>query len=215
VRSMIASSLSGFSSCFLDLAMNTPPKKRRHAPEFPDQSGLPESGQYVGSLNNAEYAKRFAWILSEFEQAEALMPDVLAILLGATDTRSVGYVYRSLRNPNIRQAVMKALLEKAPLNKDRGTEFDALLSEYGSIRTARNEYAHGLWYTEDDGTVLLARSAEHGFGMMEAEPEPLEALDQLVKRIRDFTWSVVRLQRDERKKQRAEHPPQSAEPKKA
>jgi hypothetical protein len=215
VRSMIGSSLSGLSSCFLDFAMNTPPKKRRHAPAFPDQKGAPKSGHYVGSLENEEYAKRFACILSEFEHLEARMPGVLAILLGTTDINSVGYVYRTLRNPNIRRDVMKALLEKAPLNKDRGEEFDALLSEYNSIRKARNDYAHGLWYTEENGSVMLAREAEHGFGMMEAAPEPIKELDDLVARIRKLTWSVIELQMAEQKRLHTGHPLQSGEPTKA
>jgi len=196
--------------------MTTKPTKRHHAPKLPQSAGKKRlSGHYVGSLENVESAKRFACILSEFEHVEALMPGILAILLGTTDINSVGDVYRSLRNPNIRRDVMLDLLEKAPLNKERSEEFDALLSEYRSRRKARNDYAHALWYTESDGSVTLARSSEHGFGMMEAVAEPLKALNNLVQRIRAFTWSVIEIQVAEQKRRRAKHPRQSAGPKKA
>jgi hypothetical protein len=67
-------------------------------------------GLFIGSLTNPEYASRFAEILSGFEHLEAAMPRILAILLGMGDFKPAGYVYRALRNPNIRSDVMRALL---------------------------------------------------------------------------------------------------------
>lgn len=80
---------------------------------------------------------------------------------------------------------MKGLLEKAPHNKNSSELYDEILEEYDAIRIARNDYVHGLWYTQqDNGRVLLARYSEHGWGLLDAKEEPVEALDSLNLRIR-------------------------------
>ncbi len=138
------------------------------------------------------------------------MPRVLAILLGMEDTAPAGYVYRALRNPNIRSDVMRALLEKAPRNVKLGKEFDELISEYEAVRSGRNGYAHGLWYTHDSGAVFLARRDEHGYGLLEAKPEPISALDKLRARIGRLAMSVYLVQTVVRSQKRP--PPDSPPP---
>ena len=146
------------------------------------------------------------------------MPSILAILLGMADDKPAGYVYRALRNPNIRSDVMRTLLEKAPHNTHRGEEFDKLLAEYEAVRTGRNGYAHGLWYThEETGAVFLARRDEHGYGLLQALPEPIEELDALLQRIGELSSFVdlVDSKVRPRKPLRIGSPRRSAKPKKA
>jgi hypothetical protein len=198
--------------------MNTARKKRRYSPVGVGPSGPPwPDGLFVGSLRNPEYATRFAAILSQFEHLEAAMPRILTILLGMTDAKPAGYVYRALRNPNIRSDVMRTLLEKAPHNAQLGDEFDDLLTEYEAVRSGRNGYAHGLWYThEKSKAVFLARRDEHGWGLLQAQPEPIEALDNLLKRIGDLLTTIHRVDAKvrPRKQLRVGNPPQSATPRK-
>jgi hypothetical protein len=90
----------------------------------------------------------------------------------------------TLRNPNIRHDILRDLLEMSPNNARLGDEYDELLSEYSALRTARNDYAHGLWFTRSrDGEVFLSKGDDHGFGYFMAKPEPITNLVKVRDRI--------------------------------
>jgi hypothetical protein len=46
---------------------------------------------------------------------------------------------------------MRTMLEKSPQHKTKPLDFDDLISEIASLNKMRNAYAHGLWYTHEDG----------------------------------------------------------------
>jgi hypothetical protein len=171
--------------------MNTPPKKRRCSWEWTPTGPV---GNYVVGLGNPDYASLFANIMSEFNHLETSMPKILTVLLGMTDDSSAGYVYRAIRSVNSRYEVMKALLEKAPINVNKTEAYDELLSEFDKIRVGRNDYAHGLWFTHvETGKVFLEKKDEHGFAFMGATEEPIENLQELLGQIRSLTPRIMRL----------------------
>lgn len=174
--------------------MNTPKKRRRfNISEYMTASEAAPKAPFVHALTDAEYAKRLARIVSEFEHVESYMPKLLAALMGRASVMNAAYVYRTLKNPKIRFDVMRNLLENSPTNQELGDDFTELLADYDKARTARNAYVHGLWFTGPGG-VFLARSDEvHGQGYRRAALEPIAKLDATLMLIRSILGRLVRL----------------------
>jgi hypothetical protein len=172
------------------VSMNTPRSSKRRYEWRPDVGNVPD-GPFVSGLSNPEYASWFASVLTEFEHLESYMPRVLAVLLGTSDDAPAGYVYRALRNPSIRYNVLRDLLEKAPHNKKRSEQYDDILAKYNVVRKGRNDYAHGLWFTQvDTKAVYLARRDDHGYAFFDAKAEPLDALKTLRAQIGELLSSL-------------------------
>jgi hypothetical protein len=158
-------------------------------------------GSFVEGISNPDYAVLFAAIVTEFNAVETRMPNILSVLLGMPDSRSAGYVYRAIINAGARLQVMKAVLEKAPNNAERGDEYDDVLKEFGAIRLRRNNYVHGLWYTQEKtNKVFLSVKDEHGFAFFDAKEEPIKNLQELLDRIRKLNLAILKLCTEERKK---------------
>jgi hypothetical protein len=169
--------------------MNTPRTKKRFNRSL-DPSKI-ENGTWIGALVDPEYQAALGKIASSFEHLEETMPAVLAVLMGTTDTIAAGYVYRAIRNPAIRSSLMWHLLETAPHNKNMPEWFDDVLAEYGSVRSRRNEYVHGLWsHKEEDDTTFLARFPEHGWFFDASKREPLSKLQDLERDISALSRKV-------------------------
>lgn len=186
--------------------MNTPPLRRRFVMPWDRMRFPAETGTAAAQLSNPEYAIRFAMIVSEFEHLEDAMAAMMALLMGSPDKHSAGYILRAIRSPSARREVMTTLLQQAPHNQHLGPEYDDHLAEYTALSRARNDYVHGLWYTdEDDGSVRLARKNEHGLSFLLAAPEPIENLDNILGRIRSLrikvylAWSSAQRQKKRRK----------------
>ena len=110
--------------------MNTPRKRRRFdLSKYMTSSDAAPKAPFVHGLTDPEYAQRLALIVSSFEHVETFMPRLLAVLMGQRSANSAAYIYRSLKNPQIRYEVLLNLLENAPVNRELGDEFDILLSE--------------------------------------------------------------------------------------
>lgn len=189
--------------------MSTPRRKRRHVPRTFDIT--PDSREWHWALSNTEYATRLASVVVEFEHLETAMPMVLRRLLGTTRTDVAGYIYRTLRNPSIKFDILQTLLEKSASNAGLGDDYDRIISQYDEVRKGRNAYAHGLWYTATDGSVLLCKRNEHDLAFLDAKPEPIAALDDLLSKIRALTkliFDTARLSADE--VQLLNNPPRSA-----
>lgn len=163
--------------------MNTPKQKRRHTPK--NVSGHNSGKSFTLGLTNVDYATRFALILSEFEHLDSmLMPQVLWRLMGSKHSDVSGYIYRTLRNPNIKLDILRTLLEKSSVNVNHPDQYDEILTLYQEVRSRRNDYAHGLWYTRSDNVVFLAKSDDDGLAFFEAKEEPLSALGEAITKIR-------------------------------
>ncbi|MBK8160566.1 MAG: hypothetical protein IPK59_17940 [Rhodospirillaceae bacterium] len=87
---------------------------------------------------------------------------VFGDLIGVEDESSARLIFRSIINQKARIQIMTAMLEKAPQHADRTIFFDELIKEYKDLNGIRNAYAHGLWYTHDDGeTIYLEAETEY------------------------------------------------------
>lgn len=126
--------------------MNTPPKRRRYT-KLPARN-LPKGTVFIGTVEDAGVAKEFAHVMTSFVYLEERMASVLAVLLGSSDKIAASYVMRAIKSPTGRIDVMKELLEKAPINKSLGGEYDHIIREFRSISAERNIYAHGRWWTD-------------------------------------------------------------------
>jgi hypothetical protein len=164
--------------------MNTPPTPKRHNIKFKSPGAQPD-GQYASGLVEKQIGAKVAKVVTTFESLEGEMAYVLAVLLGGYDYRTAGYVLRSLRNPKIKQDLLWALLETAPVNSGLPDTFDTLLREYGAVASERNGLVHGKWYTllEDKRRVFVSRSNEHGLDFFDATEITEAELDQLFERM--------------------------------
>lgn len=194
--------------------MNTPPTIKRFKPPNISISEM-RTGTWALALEDDAYKIALARIITDFEHLEYTMPNVLTALLHTPWSDAAGYVYRSLRSPKIRSDLMWHLLEVAPHNMRAPPFLDSILTEYGKIRTLRNEYAHGLWSTNlDTKQTYLARFPEHGDWMPgESKPEPIEALLALAERIGALKvriWQEVAPLLSELAQQQIEHAQQVA-----
>lgn len=171
-------------------AMNTPKQKRRHKPK---KMSRQHSGRaFTLGLTNTDYAMQFALILSEFEHLDStMMPQVLWRLMGSKHSDVAGYIYRTLRNPNIKYSILETLLEKSSVNAEHPDEYDRILALYREVRGARNDYAHGLWYTAEDGKVFLAKSDDDGLAFFDAKEEPITALGHALVQIRTLKNLII------------------------
>ena len=43
---------------------------------------------------------------------------------------------------------MKSLLHEAKSNSGKGSHFDEIITEFASLNKIRNQYVHGLWFTQ-------------------------------------------------------------------
>ena len=79
----------------------------------------------------------------------------MALLLGDKNAPA-HQVLRALTSEDARVKVLRALLERSPINKDRGREFDEIIDLFVEIKKKRHNYAHGLWSTHESGRTFLA-----------------------------------------------------------
>lgn len=140
--------------------MSTPRKKRRQEdPAFDEALLLERASKWRAGIGSPTFATLFTDITTEFEHVEFFMERLLAILLGNApdDTDHARTIYRTLRNPSTRLELLRAMIEKCPKNAKLGDEYDAVLSRYDTARQRRNDYVHGLWWTDDESRVFLAK----------------------------------------------------------
>jgi hypothetical protein len=183
--------------------MSTPQKQRRYDAA---KAVAQFNNDVVGialqpSIRNADYAFAFAQLVSEFTHLEATIGRLLAVLLRIEDSRSqiAHYIWRTIINAETRIAVLRTLLEEAHFNEDQPDELDGFIAEFEQLKSRRNAYVHGQWYTRvDTGQMLLAkpRAHPHGFGAFTTKPLPLAELDETLARIRKLNLDVLFYLRD-------------------
>lgn len=166
--------------------MNTAPTPKRHKVELPSR---PVFDSLSISLKSEAHAIRLAQITTSFVHLEDRMALLLTVLMGTDDNTVAGYIMRSIKSPRGRFDLMKDLLEKAAINRERGAEYDEILREFWSINKARNDFVHGRWYTRGPDDVLLAKQDEHGLALFQAMPVDIKDMDSLLERI----WALSQL----------------------
>lgn len=183
--------------------MSTPAKIKRH--ELPAAFGNMPNGRYAAGIVEKKVGAKFAKFVTTFEELEASMSTVLAVLLGGYDSDTAGYVLRTVRNPATKRDILRELLQKAPVNKHLSSEYDTLLKEYADIATERNQLVHGRWFTliPDDEMagerkVYLSRSNEHGLAFLLAEEVDECDFDPWFERLTNLTTRIYGIAGEER-----------------
>lgn len=162
--------------------MNTSPKQRRY--QKPPARNLQKNDIYVGTIDDPVVAKAFAQVMTSFVYLEERMASVLAVLLGGSDKVAAAFVLKAIKSPTGRIDVMKALLEKAPINKDLGAEYDHILREFGAMSAERNAYAHGKWWTDFNRKKTILDETDDPTTALHVRREvTAEALETLDKRM--------------------------------
>lgn len=80
------------------------------------------------------------------------------------DSASGRLIFTAIINQQTRIAVMRALLEKSDLNKDKGDEFDEIIDEFKKLNELRNKYVHSLWWTHESGDTYIQTENDDWFG---------------------------------------------------
>jgi hypothetical protein len=97
--------------------------------------------------------------VTQLPQIEEKMIDVMAILMGGLDHAPARQVFRSLKSEQARILVLRSMLEEGPLNKEKGLEFDEVISLFDEVRDKRNAYVHGLWDTHTESRRAFLQEA--------------------------------------------------------
>jgi hypothetical protein len=174
--------------------MNTPRKKRRWASEIISLlwTSKVRDGTVTLGIHSGEAAAIFAAVVSEFVYLEQAMELVLSRLLGA-DNNAASHISRQILSPSVRVDMMRALLERAPHNKDKPDYFDEIINEFKEISTLRNHYVHGKWETGEDGKQLyLVRPGDdpYALGSLITEEFDLAEMQSTRKRIMEL-WTRI------------------------
>lgn len=184
--------------------MNTPPQRRRHVP--PVRRDLGKDSLFVGMIADREISSVLADILTGFVFLEERMASVLAVLLGARDDVAATYVLRAIKSPSGRIDVMKELLEKAPINKKLGDEYDEIIREFRAISTQRNLYAHGRWWTDiRKDEVLLDDTEDRHDPLHQVRVVTAEELEAWRERILNLNIAIGKGPEEELKKRQLTH----------
>lgn len=162
--------------------MNTPPRRKRY--EKPPPQKLSKKDIFVGTIEDPKINEQFSLIVTGFVYLEERMASVLAVLLGASDAIASGYVLQAIKSPSGRIDVMKELLERAPINKKLGDEYDHIIREFRAISAQRNLLAHGKWWTDfRTNETILDETEDPNISLHVRRVVTVEELELLDKRI--------------------------------
>jgi hypothetical protein len=178
--------------------MNTPRKLKRYAMDIPSFSSR-QGGAYSTGLTNDDYAVALADITTHWSHLEEGMIVFFALLLGHPGPSSPArQIYRSIIAPNARIKMLKAVLEKSAINRDKTAEYDAVINEFELLNRERNTYVHGLWDTHDEsGKAFLCEPSPDAFYFLHPRHVPIEELQNIVIRMGNLARRIICL----------EHPP--------
>jgi hypothetical protein len=138
-------------------------KSRKSSPPFM----LGEPGTYGAGIRNAEMLELFGVIMSDWVHIEEAMIEVMNLLVFVdfdiqrlAASRGNGFlpgrqIFRSMRANGVRAKMMLNLLNQYPGNATKDELCDDIIKEFQRLVNLRNDYAHGLWWTKEDGRVFL------------------------------------------------------------
>lgn len=176
--------------------MNTPKKLRRfnydrYAENF--ASNGKSDGPHAASFLNEEAALVFAQFITEFAHLEQTMIGVLSVLLGHDSTHETKYIWNSIKSPRGRIELLRNLLEKSQRNMKQPEEWDKAIDQFDRLNSKRNDYAHGLWFTDSKTkSLILARTKHdpHHIGFLAAEPFDPTEIEKALQELRKLNQSV-------------------------
>ena len=147
-------------------------------------------------LENEDYAVVLADITTHWSHLEESMIGFFALLLGHPAPSSPArQIYRSIIAPNARIKMLKAVLEKSAINRDKTAEYDAVINEFKLLNSKRNTYVHGLWDTHDEsGKAFLCEPSSDAFYFLHPRHVPIEELQNTVIRIENLARRIICLE---------------------
>lgn len=164
---------------------NRRPTKRKKVPYGPD-------GQYKGGIHNDQIALWVGSIITFIPHIEERMINFLALLMG-DHSSPARQVFRSLNSEVARIKIMRSLLEQAPINQEKGQEFDDVLDLFAEVKKKRNTYAHGLWWThERTERVFIEEASPEPFGSYFSRREvKFKEVEAAVSRMNDLSRKLL------------------------
>lgn len=131
--------------------MNTPKSRKPERFVEPKGDGAPVAGPPIfmtRGLPDQKSAALLGNIVAQWTHLEDSMIDVLAVLLGEQGQAAAQETFRAINSSQARLKVMRTLLEGSPINSHRSAAYDEILDEFDALTKLRNQYVHGLWWTE-------------------------------------------------------------------
>lgn len=179
--------------------MSTPRSKPIVRFPTPRKRRLPQSegfwGAYRAGITSPEFQSVLGDIVSRWVHLEELMIRFMALLLGNTERPPARQIFRSVANNRARIEIMRSLLEESPSNKDKGPEYDAIISEFEAIGKERNKYVHGLWWTDltsgQVGRVDAADTSEGGGSLQAVSLKSAKHIPVRMSALRDRINAVM------------------------
>jgi hypothetical protein len=153
-------------AAFFGSVMNTPRTRpiRRYGISA-QKMGAFREGTFSMGLASATHLTTLGAIISRWVHVEERMCDFMSALLGSDPWLGTGrQVFRAIIANEARIAIMTALLEEHPNNRDKSSWFDDVLAEFVRLNRARNKYVHGIWETDEQkGIVYISEpNTDHG-----------------------------------------------------
>lgn len=173
--------------------MNTP--KQNKLKRYTDPDVKTPDGQFtrgfslpLQELRHPTHAGYLANILSNWPHVEDLMIGVLSDLLGSTPHAPARQIFKSIISNQARQKVMLALLQRAKINRDKGKQYDEIITQFHELNACRNIYVHGLWFTHvNTGKVFLAEESLDDHHFFESREVPIQEMEGMVNRM----WALT------------------------
>lgn len=117
----------------------------------------------VNGIKDVEVALGLANVVVQWSFNEDQMISVLGILIFGRNQPPSRQIYKKLSGSAARADLMRILLQKTELNKDKSEEFDSVINEFSRLSEVRNRYVHGLWWTHENGETYLQEATKADF----------------------------------------------------
>lgn len=169
--------------------MNTPkskmPKRYTRKPAEP--------GTHKGFIQDPEVAALLGRMISQWSHIEEMMVDLFRELTTIQDHGVARIVFRSIIAQSAREKIMRAALERALVHKAKPAIYDELISEFMALNGIRNDYVHGLWWTdEQQRTILQVQTATWDIAVAGREVTKAE-IEANIKKMGDLAIRLMTL----------------------
>jgi hypothetical protein len=140
---------------------------------------------YSATLIPSEFAGTVGIIVSRWAHLEERMIEILSLLISDVGLAPARQIFRSVNSTHARIEIMRSLLQEAATNMGKGPLYDEIIKEFESLTDERNNYVHGLWWTNDKGRVLRANPSEtrDTILILDAHPVTLKQAKHVVSRM--------------------------------
>ena len=156
---------------------------------------MPE-GRGAGHNLNVAFAAALGEMIGYWPHIEDRMIFILSSLIGNHEQEIPSQqIFRAIVSQDARIKMIRAILEKSPINRKKGAIFDAIIDEFEALNKARNKYVHGLWWTHvESQRVFLQPASTDEFGFLDQREVTLQEMDDVIERMSRLFGRIMRLQ---------------------